>query len=135
MVGWYHGVGGVKIDYSGGLIYAANHRQGLQVFHYAGDTVNVREGSEGNRRNLELKIPSILGSGSVPVELSVPRDGEVKLDLYDVSGRRVRELWRGYVNKGKGRIEVDLRGLGSGVYFLRADAGREVEAKRFILVR
>jgi len=135
LAGWYHGIGGMKIEYSGGLIYAVSHRQGLQVFRYSGDTVEIREGSGSDRRVLRLKIPSLLGGGSVPMDLSVPRDGVVKLELYDVSGRKVRELWRGYAGEGYHRFEVDLGGLCSGVYFLRAEAGREVEVKRFILVR
>jgi len=141
MVGRYDGLGtywgafSSACRYTGGYIYFVTWEKGLQILHYSGDTVEVGEGSEGNRRNLELKMPSLLGGRSVPMDLSVPRDGVVKLELYDVSGRRVRELWRGYVNKGNRRIEVDLGGLGSGVYFLRADAGREISVKKIILVR
>jgi len=125
----------VCCEYGGGLMYVVTWSRGLLVFHYLGDTVGVREGSEGNRRNLKLKVPSFLRGERAFVELSVPASGVVKLDLYDVSGRRVRELWKGYVSRGDKRIEVDLGGLCSGVYFLRAEVGGDVEVKRFILVR
>jgi len=141
MVGRYDGLGtywgafSSACRYTGGYIYFVTWEKGLQILHYSGDTVGIREVGESERAGLSLKVPVLMESDRALVELSVPRDGEVKLDLYDVSGRRVRELWGGYVNKGNRRIEVDLRGLGSGVYFLRAGAGREVEVKRFILVR
>ena len=116
-------------------MYVVTLTRGLLVFHYLGDTVGVREGREGSRRNLKLKVPSLLRGERASVELSVPASGVVKLDLYDVSGRRVRELWKGYVSRGDKRIEVDLGGLCSGVYFLRAEVGGDVEVRRFILVR
>ena len=60
--------------------------------------------------------------------------GEV--DLYDVSGRRVRHLWQGALTgdlelSWNGRDEQG-RGAAAGIYFLRARVGRETRVVRAI---
>ncbi|RKY99838.1 MAG: hypothetical protein DRQ04_06955, partial [Candidatus Hydrothermota bacterium] len=78
--------------------------------------------------------------GRVLVEYSVPCGGEVVLEVYDVSGRRVRELVRGEVARGEHRMEWDGRDsegrlLSSGVYFLRLEGMGMRAVGKMVLVR
>jgi len=64
----------------------------------------------------------------------------VRLTIYDVSGARVRGLADRPMAAGDYRLTwdgTDDRGhpLASGAYFYRLEAGREVEAKKLILLR
>ena len=76
--------------------------------------------------------------GGVTVRYAVPEragaEGEVRLRLYDVLGRRVRSVMAG---PGAGRHETQLSvdDLASGVYILRLTAGSTSETQRLTVVR
>lgn len=64
----------------------------------------------------------------------------LRLELFDVAGRRVRVLWDGPVIPGRtpfawdGRDE-NFRPLGSGVYFVRARSNSATATGKVVLVR
>jgi hypothetical protein len=58
-------------------------------------------------------------NNSCRILLEVKEPVIVRVELYDLLGRRVRELWAGPVALPK-EITVDGSGLGSGIYFVRA---------------
>jgi hypothetical protein len=71
---------------------------------------------------------------------SVARPRNVELNLYDVRGRLVRNLWQGRVEEGLYRVEWDLRDLhgaqvANGVYFYRLVTEEYVRTGKFVLVR
>ena len=59
-------------------------------------------------------------NGSISILLNVPSDGNVNLSLFDISGRKVATLHRGFMKKGSYTIDVTGR-LNRGVYILKAD--------------
>jgi hypothetical protein len=74
------------------------------------------------------------------IAFALPRDVEVDLAVYDVSGRRVATLLSGMV--AAGRHEVlwtgrDDRGghVASGVYFSRLVAGGELQTRKMMLLK
>jgi plastocyanin len=77
-------------------------------------------------------------SASLSFYLAQPID--VRIDVYDPTGRRVREVFRGPLAKGQqivtwdGRA-ADLSPLPSGVYLMRVETARESASKRVVLVR
>jgi hypothetical protein len=63
----------------------------------------------------------------------------VKLDIYSVSGNLVRRLVEGSLDEGSYTAEWDGRNgsgdrVGSGVYFYRLNAGKEVRSRKMILL-
>ncbi|MFH1312329.1 MAG: FG-GAP-like repeat-containing protein, partial [Candidatus Eisenbacteria bacterium] len=73
------------------------------------------------------------------IMLGVSRRVEVSVSIYDVRGRLVRSVHNGPVD-GTARIDWDGtdtsgRTVSSGIYFIRAQAGSVVAAKKVILVR
>jgi hypothetical protein len=81
------------------------------------------------------------GATGLLVRFGVPRRGtDVRLALIDVTGRRVRDLWRGRAAEAVQSVAWDGRDasgdpLGSGIYFLRLEAGSRVANRRVILIR
>jgi hypothetical protein len=65
---------------------------------------------------------------------SLDRTTDVRLMLYDVLGRKVRDARIGSV---RGRYEVRMRldGLASGVYFLRLEAGAQMRTQKLTVLR
>jgi len=69
------------------------------------------------------------------VRFAPPEAGDVDVAVYDVTGRRVRQLYRGPMSPGAAQLEWDGRDeagarVSTGVYIVRANSGeREVSAK------
>lgn len=70
--------------------------------------------------------------GGVLFEVSVPRTSSVRMTILDPTGRRVREVFSGRLQKGNHRFTV--QGLAQGVYFLRVDGDLQA-VRRFVVLR
>jgi len=62
-------------------------------------------------------FPNPFNSTSI-LRLEVPQPEIVRVELFDVLGRRVKELWSGAVAEEK-EVALDGSALSSGVYFVR----------------
>lgn len=63
-------------------------------------------------------VPSPAVTESV-IAYELPIGGEVRMELYDGSGRKVRTLAEGYRSAGTHEVSLSVTGLESGVYFYR----------------
>ncbi len=78
-------------------------------------------------------FPNPVRAGAGRVSFSVPRTGEVRLDLYDVTGRRVAGVFEGPLPAGPGEAPLRLDAA-RGVYFLRLSVdGDPVAAARVVV--
>jgi len=89
----------------------------------------------GPSLELSLKVPNpLLGRGVI--EFGLPRAGEVRLEILDVSGRQVALLASGGRDAGLHRVEWDGRGrsggAANGIYFLRIRALGQAVTRRFV---
>lgn len=114
-------------------IYAAHVVPGGWVVSGAGDSPPLR--------GLVLKpnFPNPF-SGTTTLELVTDATSAVALDVFDVSGRRVRHLDIGRVEAGPIAIELDGRDqagelLPSGVYFCRVSAGADRATRKILVIR
>src|SRR5262249_14715955 len=73
--------------------------------------------------------------GSLVMHGAWPRTGDARLDLFDASGRRVRELWRGEASAGAWSRRVEWSSQAPGMYWVRAEQGSESVARRLVLLR
>lgn len=78
--------------------------------------------------------------GAATIVLENRRAETMTVEVFDVSGRRVRSLWHGVTAPGTLSIAFDgnddlARPLASGAYFLRATGGDRITTTKFVLVR
>jgi len=73
--------------------------------------------------------------GACRFEVAWPRSGAGRVEVLDVSGRRVRRVWSGVASAGPQSERLDATGLASGVYLLCARQGSAVTTRRFVVVR
>ncbi|MEX2600824.1 MAG: MXAN_6640 family putative metalloprotease [Balneolaceae bacterium] len=69
------------------------------------------------------------------IRFGVERPGQVRLEIYDLMGRRVQTLENSHVEAGFHEVRFDGRGLASGVYFYQIVSGGESRARKMLLVR
>ncbi|HET7224131.1 MAG TPA: alpha/beta hydrolase-fold protein [Candidatus Eisenbacteria bacterium] len=111
-----------------------NRLQGGTTLHVERvlDVTGVPGGAAGM---LRLSLGRNPTSGPARATLYWPASGPAAVELYDVSGRLSRTLWRGAAHAGGTTVTVDPRGLGSGVYFVVARQGEARATKRLVVVR
>jgi uncharacterized repeat protein (TIGR01451 family) len=86
-----------------------------------------------------LRLTPSPGEGA-RADLALPASAHVRLDVFDLSGRRVRTAFDGELPAGTHEMRWDGRSAGgrrapAGVYFLRATAGRDVAVARTVMLR
>lgn len=78
--------------------------------------------------------------GRAEVEFVLPRDGAVRLAVYDLAGKRVATLVDGQRPAGRHTVRWDARAgsgarLASGVYFMKLEAAGETRTRKLVLTR
>ena len=78
--------------------------------------------------------------GLVRIAYELARGSQVRLDVFDLRGRRVRQLMRGYQDGGSQQTVWDRnddagRSVASGVYFVRLDTELETSNGRVVVIR
>jgi hypothetical protein len=83
---------------------------------------------------LEQNFPNPV-DGSTTIRFAMSRTESVRLEVFDLLGRRVGTLVDGSLPARVHEIEYDARDLSSGVYLYRLTAGGRVETRRMLVVR
>jgi hypothetical protein len=83
---------------------------------------------------LSTPYPNPFGA-SAQVEISLPEAGHVRLDAYDLLGRRVAMIVDEHYPAGGHTIEWDASDLAPGVYLIRMTSGALSQTRRVTVVR
>jgi hypothetical protein len=66
---------------------------------------------------------------------TIPADGIVELNVYDVSGRVVAQLINGWQNAGSYPVEWDAQELSSGVYIVKLVTAENTTSQKLMLIK
>ncbi len=69
------------------------------------------------------------------IKFSIPAAGEVRLAVYDITGKEVTALINSYLNAGAYTVDFNASHLSSGVYFYKITAGSFTETKKMVLIK
>jgi hypothetical protein len=69
------------------------------------------------------------------IEYGLPRAGTVKLEVFDILGRKTAELVSGVQPAGIHTVTFNASGLASGVYYCRLQAGDFTRIQKMLLLR
>jgi len=72
---------------------------------------------------------------SVTIRYNVKKNSDVKIDVYDLRGRLVKQLVNTHKSIGSYEIEWDAEGMSSGIYFCKFVQGNKEEVKKLILLK
>ncbi len=97
------------------------------------EPVLVAEGNQ-NRPTAGLWVNG-LSRNTASLRFSLPAAGKVSVDLYDITGRKVRTLAKGSYSAGTHTVEAHLNTVPSGVYFVVLKAQNLTLSRRLVLVR
>ena len=69
------------------------------------------------------------------IKYSIPSDGPVSLQIYDLLGREVKILVNENQKAGNYSVKFDGSNLSSGIYIYRIQTGKYLTAKKMILIK
>jgi hypothetical protein len=85
------------------------------------------------RPTFSIPVNPIRDKGSVL--FTIPKDMEVEIGLYDVSGRLTKRITSGKYTAGTHTIEFDVKSLSSGVYFVSFTAGERTLTHKIVVMK
>lgn len=74
-------------------------------------------------------------AGSTTLRFTTVEQGAVRLDVFDIVGRRVATLVDGPLAPATHTVTLDARGLAGGTYVVRLQAGDRVTTQKLVLVK
>jgi len=74
-------------------------------------------------------------SGGARLRYQINDKGYQLLDLYSISGLRIKRLLNEEKPAGVYEVEIDLSDLPAGVYFIRMQSGDQVATGKIVLMR
>lgn len=69
------------------------------------------------------------------IEYQIAKSGLVKIEIFDILGRRVKVHTNGYRTKGYHRIKFEAGDLSSGIYFYKIISGKFSDVKKMVLIK
>jgi hypothetical protein len=69
------------------------------------------------------------------IRFDLPEDNNVKLEVFNILGQRVRTLVNDFYKGGIHEVQFNSRGLASGVYIYRLEAGSHINVKKMVLLK
>jgi hypothetical protein len=84
--------------------------------------------------NLEQNYPNPFNPVT-KIRFDVSKTSNVKIIIYDITGRTVQTLVNGYIPAGKYQTDFDASRLSSGTYFYRLETEGYTETRKMILIK
>lgn len=106
--------------------------------YFASENIGVSISLPPDTRPLEFNLHKNYPNPFNPVTViryQLPVNSEVRLEVFDILGRRVAVLVDGLVEAGTHEVSFDASTLASGVYLYRLQAGDFVQARQMVLVK
>ncbi|MCD6154869.1 MAG: T9SS type A sorting domain-containing protein [Candidatus Verstraetearchaeota archaeon] len=98
---------------------------------YTDNMIATGVGEIAINKHLNIKV-NTFATNNLHLEFSTPVDRNMKLFIFDVQGRKVKES---EIVKGTQEITLDVHALKPGIYFLRIRDRQATETRKFIKVR
>ena len=98
---------------------------------FAGDFVADQQTKSIVNNSVKVYPNPIKGNGLIDVDIN--KDTEVLVELFDLSGKKVKELTKQYFVSGKHQILFDTSNLKDGVYLCKISTDEWIEALRVII--
>ena len=105
--------------------------------HYFHQNVSVDENTfslEPFTFNLSSPYPNPFNQ-TTAISFEMRDASFVNLTIYDITGREVQSLVNGHLSLGEHTVTFNSKGLSSGLYFVRLEAGGLKDVKKMVLVK
>lgn len=136
---WFH-LRGIELSFAGFVNPSTAEFEGGRAILFTTEPPDEFLGSGENPPVLPAEFrlgepfPNPFNSRTA-VDFDLPRAGELKAGIYDLSGRFLLQAGAGYYQAGSHKLEFDAAELPSGIYMLRVEAAGEVGQRKLTLLK
>jgi choice-of-anchor B domain-containing protein len=131
----YRGNWGNYPHFSSGKIIASDMQTGLWVVRLDNRPSGIQSGySKIEGYNLEQNYPNPFNPVT-NIKFTIPKNSNVSLKIFDVSGREVSHLINDRRDAGNYTVQFDAASFSSGVYFYELTAGEFRDTKKLTLIK
>lgn len=118
-----------------GVIYAGSHGRGIfRTEEFV--VVNVPNLPElEEKKNFFNLFPNPVTSGVAQVKFDIAATADVRMMVFNMQGRYIKEVPMQKLAQGEHIITLDLTDLPVGTYVLAAEIGSEVKTTRFVVMK
>ncbi len=106
----------------------------MGAYEYGAPPYGISEYNEDHIVLSEITIFPNPSPDNIILRYAIPVSTEITLELIDISGRKLKKIYYGFVNSGVHEITLDCSGLSSGVYFVRLFGETTMVSKKFIFL-
>ncbi len=120
-----------------GNVYAEKFRYRLKQIDYGGNYTYSQVIEVQNLPisfSLSQNYPNPFNPSTI-IKYSVPQNGNIELEVFNILGQRVAELVNKEVKAGNYEVRFDASDLASGIYLYRIKAGDYIQARKMILLK
>jgi uncharacterized delta-60 repeat protein len=137
----YDAIYDIAVDPSGANVYAAGYSDGNGTLS---DGILIKYSQLTGVQNTTNEIPTKFSlkqnypnpfNPSTKIEFNLPESGNVKLEVFDITGKMVSELVDGTYNAGSYSVNFDANGISAGVYYYRIQFNGISEVKKMMLIK
>lgn len=108
-------------------VYAFNPQSSTGIDHSKSPVAPARV-------TLNQNYPNPFNSSST-ISYEIPKRDDVKIDLYDITGRKIKTLYSGQQEPGRYTIKLESSDLSSGIYFYQLRTNEFQETKRCLILK
>lgn len=116
-------------------MYAGRFGENLGGVYTLDLVISVEESNDTVPKDFGLNVFPNPAYATITIAYQLPQTTPVRLEIFDILGRRQELLLQDRRSPGEHTQAVNLSSLPTGVYFLRMTAGRWVMSKKIILLK
>ncbi len=134
-VGYYPSPDRAQAVYSiAPYVYIADASTGLQIYKNLLFGIDEKQTSKPTQNTFKIS-PNIV-KNRFTITFSTKENKYMNISLYDISGRKIKNLYSGMINSGRHNIPVRINKFPCGIYFIRAEAdGNTIASRKIIKIR
>ncbi len=130
-------IGNIVVDMmdfraSDGLLVIGTHGAGM-FSTYITDTLFTKINSLPLLRS-EVNVYPNPSANDMQLSYELPRAGDVKISLFDLKGKKVREVFHGIQQAGKQQMHLSRGTLSAGIYFLGIEFNGQILASKKVML-
>jgi len=95
------------------------------------ETIASKENSKDNGFLVDL-YPNPTNNNAT-IDLTIPQDTYLKIELYDILGSKIADIYRGNVSQGISKYTVNTKNLKPNTYIIRVIADKNISHQRLII--
>ncbi len=106
------------------------------IFNFFGLTSGIKNREVPKINNVNFSVNSNFRNNKIHIEFLSPDNDFIKISLFDISGKKIKTIYKGNVKAGRHKIDVNLNNkTTNGVYFVTASTPKYFKTSKIVIIK